>query len=1105
MQDIERWLEHNGLVEYSEAFLAQRIELADLPDLTDEDLRELGLPMGPRKRLLRAAAALRDAPLLNSEREALDVAGSSPGEAERRQLTIMFCDLVGSVALGEQLDLEDYRELLARVRSAVVSATNHYDGFVARHQGDGVLAYFGYPQAHENDAERAVRAGLEIVASVAGLAPAAGDPLAMRVGIATGPAVVGDVLATSTSDELAALGSAPNLAARLQARAEPGSVLVSETTARLTAGLFETAPEESLALKGFEAPVTAYRVAGVAEAQTPSQATGGASLSPLVGRSSEIELVLGRWEQARTACAQSVQICAEPGVGKSRVIHEVRTRLRATRHRVIGLFCSPYHTDVALFPVAQSLERAVRTVPDAPSGSKVAALGSWIAALSLPPDDFIPYLAPLLALAPTDRVESPELAPDVRRRRTLDALVRILEAASDRDPLLLIAEDLHWCDPTTLELLGLVHERLPDAALLALLTYRPEFSPPWRGVPNLTTLSLNHLTLDECRALARGVAREHHLSDDLVEEIVTKTDGVPLFVEELSAAIVESAADGLPVEGVPATLRDALTARLDRLGDAKHVAQIASVIGRQFEFELLAAACEDPDALATALERLEAAGLIARRGGAELTGAVFRFKHALVRESAYESLLHSRRRTVHERVALALERTASAAQEQPELLAHHHASAGNLDRAAAYRLQAGSRAARSNALAEAEASFQAGLALLDPLPDSAERLASRAELLLGLGSVQMVLHGFASAQARETYSIARRVSSRGDHPARRFYATWGLWLNRHVGGDLDAARELLSEVNAHASGAGGRDARLQAHHASWTTLLALGEVARAFEHTERGVALYREDEHRDHAFRYGGHDPGVCGGAHAGVAGWLLGEPAQALARWQAGMALGRRLDHKPSIGVAAAFGAYMFLLRREPERIVELSDADLTMPAHLRAGTQVLRGWALAALGERDLGPRECSDGIEAYVDAGARIHLGFLCYVMSQTLQLVGRPDDALAWLDRAASADGVPGNAAWWRPELIRSRAVLRVAVGDAEPLALISGARAAVEAARQIGSKALELRAAVTLGEALREAGEHGEARAALAPLLSGDQEAGGEVDVIAARRVLDSLR
>jgi class 3 adenylate cyclase len=644
--DIAAWLRDVGLERYAQAFLEHDIRADVLADLTETDLEKLGVSLGDRKRFLKAIAALRIASSADSAKSD-QVARSTPRafaarEAERRQLTVLFCDLVGSTELSSRLDPEQMREVIGAYQASVAEVVRRWDGYVARDMGDGALVYFGWPQAHEDDAERAVCAGLELVQTVASLRPAASPVLQTRVGIATGHVVVGDL--GSWGDRDSVVGETPNLAARLQSLAEPGAVVISQATRRLVGGLFELHDLGSQRLKGFAKPLAVWRVSGESKAEGRFEARHTTGLTPLVGRSHDLGILLERWAWARDGDGQVVLLSGEPGIGKSRLVREVRERLTGEPHIRLLYQCSPHHTTSPLHPVIEQLERAAGFERDDSPENKLDKLEALLARGTDRLDEAVPLIAALLGIHIGDRYTLPELSPQRQKQLTLEALADQLGGLSAERPVLLVYEDIHWIDPTSLELLGLVVERIQRLPVLAVITFRPEFQTPWSAQPHVSALTLTRLGRRDGAAMVDRMVGGKTLPDEVSAQIAKKTDGVPLFVEELTKTVLESgllkdAGDcyelfgPLPPLAIPATLQDSLMARLDRLGPVKEVARIGAAIGHEFSHTLLAAVARWSDAeLQTAIDQLVASELIFRRGAPP--GAAYSFKHALVQDAA---------------------------------------------------------------------------------------------------------------------------------------------------------------------------------------------------------------------------------------------------------------------------------------------------------------------------------------------------------------------------------------------------------------------------------------------------------------------------------------
>ena len=696
MPEVVDWLKTLGMSEYAERFAESDIDTSVLCELTDQDLKELGVSLGHRRKMLRAIAELVAVPPTQ-----LQPALTEPkpkDTAERRQVTVMFSDLVGSTALAARMDPEDLREVISAYQKCVAETVQRFSGFVAKYMGDGVLVYFGYPQAHEDDAERAVRAGLELIQAVGGLK--SGAPLQTRVGIATGLVVVGDLIGTGSAQEQAVVGETPNLAARLQGIVEPNTVVIAESTRKLLGNLFELEDLGASELKGIADPVRAWAALRASSFESRFDALHGIGLTALVGREEELELLLRRWSKAKIGEGQVVLLSGEAGIGKSRLTAALLERLAGEPHTRLRYFCSPQHTDSALYPVMGQMERAAGFVHDDSSQAKLDKLDAVLGETSTRSEDAALF-AEMLSLPNDGRYLALELAPEERRQRTLKALISQVEALTHSSPVLMIFEDAHWTDPTSLEVFGRVVDRVRSLRALLIVTFRPDFDPPWVGRPYVTFLAINRLGEREILAMIEGVIGNKPLPANIRQDIIERTDGIPLFVEEMTKAVleaesqdaVEHLAAAVPSSAlaVPASLQASLMARLDRLGPAKEVAQIGAAIGREFSHALLTAVVGKPEEeLDLALDRLIAAGLLFRQGAPP--HATYLFKHALVQDAAYGTLLREPRRALHARIAEALEsQFTDITESQPELLARHCTEAGQIEKAVGLWGKAGQR------------------------------------------------------------------------------------------------------------------------------------------------------------------------------------------------------------------------------------------------------------------------------------------------------------------------------------------------------------------------------------------------------------------------------
>jgi class 3 adenylate cyclase len=729
------WLRSLGLEEYEAAFRDNKINERVLPNLTPEDLKELGVTaLGHRRILLDAIAALRadtsnKAPSADAGAAPAPIA-SSEDRAERRQVTVMFADLVGSTALSARMDPEDLREVISAYQKCVAETVQRSGGFVAKYMGDGVLVYFGYPQAHEDDAERAVRAGLELVAAVGALKTHA--PLQTRVGIATGLVVVGDLIGSGASQEQAIVGETPNVAARLQGVAEPNSVVIAESTRKLVGNLFELEDVGAKDLKGIAGPMRAWAALRPSSVESRFEALHASGVTELVGREEELEILLRRWSKAKIGEGQVVLLSGEAGIGKSRLTAALIERLASEPYTRLRYFCSPQHTDSALYPIISQMERAAGFAHDDTAQAKLDKLDAVLAQSFTPPQDAA-LLAEMLSLPNDGRYPRLEMAPQQRRQKTMGALTTQMEALVRSSQLLMIFEDVHWIDPTSLEALGRTVGRLATLGVLLIVTYRPEFEPPWIGLPHVTAVTVNRLGQREIAAMIDRLTGNKALSANIRHDIIERTDGIPLFVEEMTKAVVEVETEEavermvatVPSSSqmVPATLHASLMARLDRLGPGKEVAQIGAAIGREFSDELIAVVARRPEQeLKEALDRLLQAGLLFCQGVPP--HKTYLFKHALVRDAAYSTLLRGRRQQLHGQIVLALQQNfPELVVSQPEVLAHHSAEAGALAEAIEYYLLAAKRATAAMNSKEATAHVKRGMTLVRQLPASDPRKA----------------------------------------------------------------------------------------------------------------------------------------------------------------------------------------------------------------------------------------------------------------------------------------------------------------------------------------------------------------------------------------------
>jgi class 3 adenylate cyclase len=892
--DIGVWLRGLGLERYEAAFRDNEIDETVLPSLTLEDLKDLGVNLaGHRRKLLDAIAALRpDKSPKDAVRDEPPLAGApTKDSAERRQVTVMFSDLVGSTALSARMDPEDLREVISAYQQCVAEAVRRFGGFIAKYLGDGVLVYFGYPEAHEHDAERAVRAGLDVVAAVAGLQTRA--PLQTRVGIATGLVVVGDLIGSGQAQERGIVGETPNLAARLQSIAEPNTVVVAEGTRRLIGNLFDLQDLGPQELKGIAGPIHAFAALRASSAESRFEAFHLTDLTAFVGREEETDILLRRWSRARAGEGQVVLISGEAGIGKSRLTAGLLERLADEQHIRLRYFCSPQDTNSALFPLIRHMERAAGFVHDDSPQAKLDKLGTLLAKTSTSEQD-LPLFAELLALPNDGRYPAPALDALQRRQKTLDALLAQIVTLSGEQPVLILFEDTHWIDPTTLELIGRTVDLIRDRRVLLIVTFRPEFEPPWTGRPHVTTVTLNRLVQRDVDDMIDRIVGNKFIPASIRQDIIERTDGIPLFVEELTRAVLEAATESearqtvaaapSPLVAVPATLQASLMARLDRLGPAKEIAQMGAAIGREFSHALIAAVARKSEVeLEGALDRTIAAGLLFRQGTPPY--AAYLFKHALVQDAAYGTLLREPRRALHARIVEALEsQFAEVVERQPELLARHCGEAGLIEKAALLWGRAGQRSLERAAVAEAVEQLTRALSQIATLPSTPILRRERIKLQVAVAGALMHVKGYAASETRGALDQARalieEVEALGEpleDPLLLFSVLYGLWVASYNTFDGDSVRERAAQFLAAAERQAATVPLMVGRRLMGISLAHTGDLVSGRAHLDDARRLYNAAEHRSLATRFG-EDIGIGILFQRALPLWMLGYPEAALA-----------------------------------------------------------------------------------------------------------------------------------------------------------------------------------------------------------------------------------
>ncbi|HKM71636.1 MAG TPA: adenylate/guanylate cyclase domain-containing protein [Stellaceae bacterium] len=1042
---------------------------------------------------------------------------AAPSDAERRQLTVMFCDLVGSTALSTAMDPEDLRDVIASYQTRCSAAIRRYDGFVAKYMGDGILVYFGYPRAHEDEAERSVRAGLDIVDAMAELNAAVPRPpgveLAVRIGIATGPVIVGDQIGEGTASETAVVGETPNLAARLQALALPNQIVVSAATRAMLGDHFDLEDLGGYELKGFAEAVPAWRVLAARDVESRFAATRTGSSAPLVRRQEEMGLLLRAWDGGSRGRGQVVLIQGEAGVGKSRLVEGLR-EAAGKDHIWVAIRCSPFRTASAFHPIVEHLKRVFGWQPEDMAPQHLAKLEAGLAGFrTLPLSESVRLFADLMSVpAPEDRYPRLAMTAQQQRDATLDAIVAWLIETAERTPALMAWEDLHWADPTTLESLGMLIEQAPTTALLVVATYRPELTPLWPQRSHMTPITLNRLERPEVETMVGHLAGGRSLPGEVVDHIVAKADGVPLYVEELTKAILgsgvlEARADIYVLTGalaqlhIPETLQDSLMARLDRAPQLREVAQLGSVLGREFSYDMISALTGlEEEMLQSGLGQLVVDELLYQRGRPPRSR--YLFKHALIQDAAYQSLLKRTRQQYHERAAKLLEdRFPEVASTQPELVAHHYTEASCPAQAIAYWLRAGAAAASKSANIEAIDQFRRGLALVDALSDMRERAERELDLQMALGPALVATKVYGHPDIGRTYARASELCRQlGDH-SREFTALRGLYLYHLHLLEMEKAQHFAEEGLRVAERLDDAARLVGAHTTLGGVLYFQGKLDPALAQFRRGFELF--DPNMQFPDWPGSH-PSVQCQFFPALISWMLGYPDRSLDELQAALGSAETLGHPVTLAQTLCNAALVYILRHEPSAAADYAGRALRICeeqriAHFHAFAFCENGWALSATGEKEKGAVQIAQGVDGF-GLGAGQHM--LLALQADAQLAIGKPEAALAsvaaGLKAVEKAGGAPLEAELYR---LRGEALLAGAgtVSEAE-----TAMQQAIDVARRQNAKSWELRGAMSLARLRRQQDRRQEAVALLAPILGWFTEGFDTADLQAARTLLDEI-
>ena len=1118
--DLADWLRNQGLERFEAVFRDNGIDESVVPHLTQDHLRELGLPLGARIKLLAAIAAL------SKEAEAQSAEGltaqSLPSDAaERRQITVLFSDLVGSTALSTRMDPEDLRNLISAYQKCVTETVQRFGGFVAKYMGDGVLVYFGYPEAHEDDAERAVRSALELVAEVANLKTA--TPLQTRVGIATGLVVVGDLVGSGQAQERGIVGETPNLAARLQSLAEPDMVVIADATRQLLGNLFELTDLGHKELKGIGDAVQVWIALRPRTVEGRFDAFHSDDLTSFVGREEEAELLLRRWSRAKGGEGQIVLISGEPGIGKSRLTAVLLEEVSKEPHARLRWFCSPQRTDSALSPIIGHFERAAGLKHDDTVKTKLDKLDALLNRSATSPGDSA-LLAEMLSLSNDGRYPALAFDPQQRRQKTLEALVKQIEVLSRSAPVLMIFEDAHWTDPTSLELIGRIVDRIEALRVLLVITFRPEFQPPWIGLPHVTAVTINRLGRRDIDAIIDRIVGNKFLPAGIREDLIDRTDGIPLFIEEMTKAVLEAeneedarrttAAIPSPKLEIPATLHASLMARLDRLGPAKELAQIGSAIGREFSHTLIEAVAQKPQAdLENSLQRLISAGLLFRQGVPP--HAQYLFKHALVQDAAYSTLLREHRHALHKKIVKALEtRFADVVERQPELLARHCSDGGLIEKSAALWAKAGQRSLERAALPEAAEQLNRSLTLIASLPSTPALRREEVKLQVALITPLMHFRGYGApetkAAALRARTLIEQAEARGEAPEDPFLlfsVLYSFWVANFNGFHASTVSQLAAQFLKRAEEKKEATLQMLGQRLVGVSQATIGNLAEALIQFDRAIASYNPAEHRQLSARFG-QDIRVAALCYRSWIRWMLGYPEAALADAKRAVAEAREVGQGVPLMYSLYFTSYAFIhcgdYQAADAQLDELIPlATEKNAAQWRGGGMMHRGCIQALTGKAPDAIAMIPTGIAAWKSSGSIVFVPWYVAHIARARADLGQFDEAWRHIDEALKAVEITGET-WCESDIHRVAGEVALLA----PTPDFGNAKAhfvrALAVAREQQAKSWELRAATSLATLLRDQGDYDNARKLLAPVYGCFSEGFETLDLKRAKALLGEL-
>jgi class 3 adenylate cyclase/predicted ATPase/DNA polymerase III delta prime subunit len=1068
MTQLEQLLRGLGLDKYHDIFKQSAIDVDILPELSDADLRELEIPLGDRRRILKAAAELK-------------AGASSPVSrsfgAERRQVTVMFCDLVGSTALSTQMDAEELRDLLRAYQDACMDAVKRYAGTVARAYGDGLLIYFGYPVAHDDEAARAVLAGFDIIDSISRL-PAnsrlsAENSLKVRIGIHTGQVVVGGIRPDDTLDPMGITGDAPNIAARLQELADPNGIVISKVTHGLAGEVAHYEPLGEHELKGLPAPMTLFAPSPQRGDYQPATEPGAAGGDAILGRETYLDRLTVAWNHFTQGKTRAVLISGPPGIGKSRLMTSLARDLAQREVRPIKLRCSSMHMQSPFFPVADLFTRELGIAPDDPVDERLRKLQGLVDRAGLDRQTAMGLLVPILSIPATDEYPKIEMPAEQRIAQTIDAIIRCLVALSDGAQPALMFEDLHWMDSSTMSILRRLIEAPSEQSIFVVATFRPEFRSPWNETPSVDTMTLSQLDADASRELIRRVAGDTTLGDDIVEHIVATTDGVPLFVEELTKSVIEAQSLGelptdltterLAVTSIPASLQDSLLARLDRLGEAKRVAQLGATIGREFTYQLLASIADMvDDTLQRLLNRLIGAELIFSTG--EIGYERFVFKHALIQGAAYSTLLRSDQKSYHRRIAEGIAREAEESGiPQPLLLAHHYTEAGDLREAIPQWFAAGEHALERHAILETINQLNTGLELITRLEDTPEKALLELKFLSAIAMPIATAKGYTAPELHATLERAGALCQQLDNPPQLFPVLHGMVKFYQAQADHERTESLGRELLKIAEDADDLSMRIEAHRNIGMSYALSGNFTESVRHCDDALALYQPELHRSHALHYA-VDPAVVALSFSAYSKWALGLIDEATEQARRAMEYAAEIEHPYSEAFALSITATVHQLRQEPQQTLGFGQQAIEISKrhgfpYWIGWAAVPLGWALCKLGQHEQGLATMQQGLGGYQAAGVLAGRPMRQCLLAEALQMSGEVAQALETVQQTAALPELQLDM--YHSEVQRLRGDLELAADPAHTDIARSAYEAALAVARDKQATTFELRTLVSL--------------------------------------------